>query len=116
MSSRTDEAFLLDMLLAAKDAREFTAGMSREEFFASKVTHSATLHVLQKLGEAATKVSSIRRNEIAEIPWRHLIGLRHRLVNDYQNINLEIIWDITQNELEGLIQHIEVLVPPPEEL
>jgi len=38
------------------------------------------------------------------IPWADIIGMRHRLVHAYLDINLDILWNTIQNDLPPLIQ------------
>jgi uncharacterized protein with HEPN domain len=52
-----DAALVLDMLLAARDARDFVVGIDEAAFLASRLHQSAVIRALEVLGEAAGKVS-----------------------------------------------------------
>lgn len=80
-----DDGILLDMLISAREASEMSSGLTFETLEGSNLHQNAILHVLQKIGEAATKVSEQFKNEHPEIEWAEIIGLRHRLVHDYRN-------------------------------
>ena len=41
--------------------------------------------------------------------------MRHRLIHDYFEIDLEKVWETVQNDLPRLIAQLEPLVPPEEE-
>ena len=71
-----DQAYLLDMLTAARDARDFTAGLTRDGYEASRLAQYAVSHALQIIGEAAARVSDDTRNSVGDVPWAQLIGLR----------------------------------------
>ena len=75
---RRDEAYLLDMLIAARDAPSFVHGVSLEQFTASRIHQQAVTKTLETIGEAHP-----------EIPWREIIGMRHRLVHDYFEVDLD---------------------------
>ena len=107
-----DDAYLLDMLIAARDAVRFSAGLTFEALEENDVHQNAILHVLQKIGEAATKVSQSFKDEHPEIRWAEMIGLRHRLVHDYRNIVLLKVWAAVQSSVPELIEQLEHLVPP----
>ena len=109
-----DDALLLDMLLGARKVREFCRDVSFEAFVADDLRQNATLHVLQVIGEAASKVSKEFCAAHAEIAWAGMIGLRHRLVHDYGRIDLAKIWQIVTQEIEPLIVALEPLVPQGE--
>jgi hypothetical protein len=54
---RRDEAYLLDMVLAARDAVSFVRDFSPEQLGASRLHQLAVIKVLETLGEAAARVS-----------------------------------------------------------
>ena len=107
-----DQAYLLDMLTAARDARDFAAGLTRDEYEASRLAQYAVSHALQIIGEAAARVSDDARNSVAGVPWTQFIGLRNRLVHDYGRIDRDILWNTLQADIPSLIAHLERLVPP----
>jgi len=110
-----DDAYLLDMLLAAKDAREFATGLTWETFANGKLHQHAIVRALEILGEAASKVSPEYRQpapQHPEIPWREMIGMRNRLIHDYNSLRLDIVWHVVERELPTLINTIAPLVPP----
>jgi uncharacterized protein with HEPN domain len=112
---RRDEAYLLDMLIAARDAASFVRGLSCEQFRASRLHQQAITKALETIGEAAARVSEQSRTVHSEIPWRDIIGMRHRLVHDYFEINLDKIWETVQNDLAPLIAKLEPLIPREED-
>ena len=109
-----DEAYLLDMLIAARDAASFLHGVSPEQLAASRIHQLAVIKALETIGEAAARVSEATRTGHQEIPWREIIGMRHRLVHDYSDVALDKVWETVQNDLPSLIAKLEALVPPRE--
>jgi uncharacterized protein with HEPN domain len=53
-----DAALLLDMLLAARDAKSFVAGLSEAAFVASRLHQNTVIRSLEIISEAAGKVSA----------------------------------------------------------
>jgi uncharacterized protein with HEPN domain len=53
-----DEPLLLDMLVAAREARTFVADMDHTQFVASKLHQNAVIRSLEVIGEAASQVSA----------------------------------------------------------
>ncbi len=109
-----DAALLLDMLLAARDARSFCEGLTWEAFQQSPLHQHAVAKALENIGEAARKVSEATKNAHPEIPWVAIIALRHRIAHDYVRLDLLRIWNIVQNDVPELIEKLEPLVPPEE--
>ncbi len=109
-----DDAYLLDMLLAARKVKEFTSGMTWKAFEDDDLTQNAVMRQIQIIGEAARKVSLDYQKEHAEIPWQTIIGMRNRLVHEYFHIIPRRVWDVVEKDIPELIQLIEPLVPPDE--
>ncbi|MDP2897514.1 MAG: DUF86 domain-containing protein [bacterium] len=111
---RRDEAYLLDMLIAARDAASFISGLTREQFEASRLHQLAVMKALETIGEAAANVSEPSRAAHPELQWREIVGMRHRLVHGYFEVDLEKVWDTVQTDIPTLINAIEPLLPPEE--
>lgn len=112
---RDDDARLLDMLLAAREAMMFVDGMTFPEFNSNRMAQLAILKAIEIVGEAASQISSDLRNEHPEIPWSGIVGMRNRLVHGYFDINLERVWQTVQRDIPGLVSQLESLAPPRDE-
>jgi len=110
MQSR-DAGWFLQMLLASRKVRQFTAGVDRRAFDTDEVLQNAITHLVQIVGEAATRVSEAGRVAHPEIPWQDIIGMRNRLVHDYLNIDLDYVWEIVESDVDTLISSLEGIVP-----
>jgi uncharacterized protein with HEPN domain len=106
-----DAGLLLDMLLAARDAKTFVEGLDEAAFLASKLHQNAVMRSLEVIGEAAGKVSAATQAAHPEIPWREITGMRHRLIHDYGDVDLDIVWAVVQTRLDQLIAVVDALVP-----
>ena len=65
---RRDDILLLDMLLAARDAVEFTDGLTFETFERSRMAQRAVLKSVEIVGEAASRIGSGTRAAHPEMP------------------------------------------------
>ena len=108
---RRDDAYLLDMLVAARKALHFTAELTYPQFVRSELHQNATLKVLEIVGEAASRVGEATRQAHPEISWHQIVGLRNRIVHAYFEIDLDVVWRIVQEDLPKLISQLESLVP-----
>ncbi|WP_137125414.1 DUF86 domain-containing protein [Roseomonas sp. HF4] len=68
-------AVLWDMLLAARDAQSFVAGLDEAAFLASRLHQAAVIRALEVLGEAAGRVSRDSCAALPDLPWREMTGL-----------------------------------------
>lgn len=111
---RRDDAYLLDILIEARRAQKFVAGLTLKQFLASDLHQYAAMKALETIGEAASKISKETQQAHPEIPWANMIGMRHRLIHDYPRVNLQKVWETIQDYISPLIAQIEPLVPPEE--
>jgi uncharacterized protein with HEPN domain len=105
-----DAALLLDMLLAARDARDFVVGIDKAAFLASRLHQNAVIRALEVIGEAASKVSPAFRAAQPAIPWREITGMRHRLIHGYDEVQLDVVWRVVAEHLAPLIAALEPLI------
>jgi len=106
-----DQIRLRHILDAAREARGFVRGRSRADMDHDRQLVWALVKAIEIIGEAAHRTSQDARAEASEIPWDNIIGMRHRLVHAYFDINLDILWQTVQEGLPPLIAALEKLVP-----
>lgn len=109
-----DDAYLLDMLLAARKVLEFTRDIAWEQFRTDDLVQNAVMRQIQIIGEAARKVSIECQQDHPDIPWQKIIGMRNKLVHEYFRIIPERVWDVIEKDIPELIRLVEPLVPPDE--
>ncbi len=98
---------LRHMLDAAREAMTFVHGRRREDLDRDRLLVLGLVKGIGILGEAAYQVSPNTRNRVPDIPWEDIIGMRHRLVHAYFDINLDILWRTVQSDLPPLIVALE---------
>lgn len=90
------------MLEAAERIREYTEGISFEQFKNDTKTSDAVLRNLQVLGEAANNVPDQIRSSAPDIEWERIIRSRHIVVHHYFGVDFEIVWRIMEVHLPPL--------------
>ncbi len=110
---RPDDLIRLRHILdAARQAGEFIRNRSREDLDHDRQLVWALVKAIEIIGEAAYQMSPEARQEIPGIPWDKVIGMRHRLVHAYFDINLDILWKTVKEGLPPLIAEMEKFLPP----
>jgi len=109
-----DDAYLLDILLAAQKVRHYTQGVTREQFQGDDLLQNAVMRWIQVIGEAAWRMSPEFKQDHLEIPRAAMSGMRHHLVHDYFRVDPDRVWEVVEENLPVLIALIQPLVPPDE--
>jgi uncharacterized protein with HEPN domain len=112
--SRDDLLYLVHMLETSEKAVEKTQGLSRHAYDADENLRLALAHLVQIIGEAARRVTSQTCVAHPEIPWREIIGMRHRIVHDYMRVDEDILWVVVTEDLPPLIAALQKIVPGEE--
>jgi len=108
-----DDAYLLDILDAAKLAATYVSTKSKETFLRDTQCQDAVIRRLEIIGEAARRISRETRARLPGLPWSALINMRNLMIHEYDHVDLAVVWDTIQNHLPAIIQSIAPLVPPP---
>jgi uncharacterized protein with HEPN domain len=104
---RADDVIRLrHMQEVVEKALEFSAGKKRADLDTEQMLVLALVKCVEIIGEAANKVSDESRLELPAIPWADIIGMRHRLIHGYFDINLDIVWTTVTQELPGLLEQL----------
>jgi uncharacterized protein with HEPN domain len=109
---KDDEIRLRHMLDAAREAMSFAHGRTRADLGSDRMLVLSLVKAIEIVGEAAYQIAETTREELPAVPWADIIGMRHRLVHVYFDINLDVLWQTVQDELPTLIRLIEPLVFP----
>ena len=107
-----DLSLLIDIVDCILDINEFTKGMDFYEFEKDKMRKLAVERQLEIIGQAAGKITKVTQDNLENIPWGKLIGLRNKLAHDYGEILAERIWAISKKsilELKNELGKIEEL-------
>jgi uncharacterized protein with HEPN domain len=104
--SPDDRWRLSHMVEAAEQALAFVRGRRREDLDHDAQLAMALTRAVEIVGEAAAQVSEAGRQELPDVPWPAMIGMRNRLVHAYFAINANILWDTVELALPPLLEQL----------
>ena len=107
---RHENALLLDMLLAAREAQEIVHGVTFSDFGQNRTLQLAVMKAVEIVGEAASRIDTDTREQHPDIPWAGIVGMRNRLVHGYFDVNLVRVWETVEQVIPRLVTQLERLV------
>lgn len=107
-----DAGYLLDILNAARAAQNYIQNCSFGVFLEDPQRQDAVIRRLEIIGEAAKRVSPQTKKTYHSFPWEQMVGIRNVLIHDYDNVDLDIVWDTVTKDPPALVQELEEIVPP----
>lgn len=105
---RPTDARLEDARLYAHEVRQIASRTNSEALAGHD--YLATRYCLVVIGGTLDKVPDAVLSGAPGIPWRRIVGLRHRLVHAYWLIDHDIILEIARNEMRPLIAALDRLI------
>ena len=112
--SKDDWVYIGHMLDMSQKALDFVTGLDKADYDQDEPLRLALAHIIQVLGEAARQVSPAFRDAHPRIPWREIVGMRHRIVHDYMNVDEDVVWEVIRQDLPPLVAVLKKIIPPDE--
>ncbi len=100
---------LQDMLEAIVTIQSYSLS-TYDLFLQDEKTQDAVMYNLIILGEAANRIPVEFQESHPEIPWSSIVGTRNVVVHGYDQVKLQIVWDIINKNLEKLKVQIKELL------
>ena len=98
------------MLDHAREAVEMVKGKTRADLDADRQLNLSLVRLVEVVGEAAGRIPDDFRARYPQVPWRQIVGMRHRMIHDYDVIDFDILWAVLQQDLRPLIEQLEAIV------
>ena len=101
--SRDVRDYLGDLHRHAVLATEIIGGRTLDAFACDHVAVLALERAIEIIGEAASKLPPDLRRNYPDVPWREIIGMRHRLAHAYFGTDLAILHEVATRRLPDLV-------------
>jgi uncharacterized protein with HEPN domain len=102
VTKRHIQDYLQDILDAVAAIEQFTTGIELESFSQNLEKVFAVSRAIEIIGEAVKQIPDSVRSQYPDIPWRDMAGMRDKLIHDYFNTDVEIIWKAVQEDVPQL--------------
>ncbi len=107
---REDIIRIRHMRDAAETAQCFVAGRVRGDLDGDRMLLFAPVRAVEVIGEAASRVTPETRSGLPAVPWAAITGMRNRLIHAYYDVDRDILWKTTTEELPQLAGTLEAII------
>lgn len=70
----------------------------------------AVAYSIAVIGEACSKLSDALKKSSPHVPWRDIIGMRHKIVHEYGKLDPEIVAAVVRDDIPTLKSQIEIIM------
>ncbi len=84
-----------------------TKNVDKEELAQNEILLDSMLFRLIQISENAKKLSDGYKEKHTSVPWMAIYGLRNRIVHDYGNVDLDIVYSTLKDDIPELLEMIK---------
>ena len=105
-----DKGILLQIIKRCKRIKEKVLNITIDEFFVNEDIKEIICFNIFQIGELSSGLSSNFTLKYNEIPWKQVIGMRNKIINGYDTINIHIVWNTAKESITCLLEYcIDIL-------
>jgi uncharacterized protein with HEPN domain len=107
------EDYLEHIAQAIERATGYVERMDSVAFQETSLAQDAAIRNIEIIGEAASRIQQQAPEFVAahpELPWGKMRGMRNRMIHNYFDVNVDVVWNTIKEDLPQLKQQIDVLL------
>lgn len=105
-----DEVYLKQILEAISVVSGYVAGKNFSDFESDQMLQDAVVRKIEIIGEGARRMSGAFVETHSELPLIAAISMRNRLIHEYEDVDLKVVWDTVSVDLPRLGEEIEKIL------
>ncbi len=105
-----DRARLLHIRDSIESIQDYVRDSDFKGFKSDRMMMDAAGKRLAVIGEACDHLSDDLKNEYPSTEWFKIKGLRNRIIHQYFDVDVRIIWDVIQDDLPSLKDVVETML------
>ena len=102
--------FLLHILESIANIEDYTADLTKGDFYDSVEKQDAIVRRLEIIGEATRNLPEGFRKSNPEVPWQDIAGMRSKLIHEYFGVDLDLVWTVVHHDLPPFKRQVEKLL------
>ena len=104
MDNRKDNQYYINKIVSDLSFLiKHTEGLTQEDLEANEILIDSVMFRLIQISESSDKLTDEFKSTHNTIPWRAMKGLRNRIVHEYGNVNLSIVYNTVTQDLPMLL-------------
>lgn len=105
-----DRIILQKIINYINEVEEYIKDLTIEKFMLDKKTITACAFTVSQIGEMAKDITEETQIRFSNIPWKAMKGMRNKIVHDYENIDLSVLWGTIKKSLPELKEEMKKII------
>lgn len=107
MKKRDYRFFVQDILNSVNKILKYTENITFDEFIKDEKTIEAIERNFEIIGEVVKFIPEEIKNELENVPFNKIIGLRNKIIHAYFGLDYELLWNVIKNRLPEFKEQIQ---------
>lgn len=111
MKEKKDDKYYIEKIV--KDLNfiiKHTVGITKEQLKDNEILLDSMLFRLIQISENINRLSNEFKKLHTTIPWKQISGFRNRIVHDYGNVNLKVVFEVITKDVYILKEMFDKLI------
>lgn len=105
-----DRIIIQKIINYIEDIEKYIENIDAKDFFDDKKTITACAFTVSQIGELVKIITEDTIKKYSSIPWSSIKGMRNRIVHDYENVDLSILWATIKESLPKLKDELKDII------
>ncbi|MCY7350762.1 MAG: DUF86 domain-containing protein [Cytophagaceae bacterium] len=106
---KEDLVYLEYILESLRKILEYTNDFDRIAFLSDTKTQDACIRQFEVIGETTKRLTMGLRVQFPQVPWKDMAGMRDKLIHDYIDVDMDVVWQTTTDDVPTLLAEIETI-------
>jgi uncharacterized protein with HEPN domain len=110
MDNKKDDAYYVKKIAAdLAFVLEHTKGLTQQELEENEILVDSVMFRLIQVSENSDKLTAEFKAFYSTIPWRAMKGMRNKIVHEYGNVDLAVVYNTITNDIPELLRLLREL-------
>jgi uncharacterized protein with HEPN domain len=109
-NKKSDQYYISKIVNDLKFIIAHTEGLSKEQLEENEILLDSTMFRLIQVSENSDRLTENFKQCHPTIPWRAMKGLRNRIVHEYGNVDLSVVYETVRRDIPALLRELKEIL------
>ncbi len=110
MRRRDNSVYLREILDSINRIQDYIGDLTFEDLANDPLRQDGVIRQLEIIGEASRVLPPEFKSAYPDVPWQKMVGMRHVIIHEYFQVDLQVIWDTVKGDLPPLKKQIQEIL------